>query len=167
MPSDLPSDPQTLTWRADEALSGAMRALLTGPGGVFERREELVLGVPTEVFAERAPHLPGVLEAAARRSPNDPFLVSGERVLSFAEVKRQVLAYAAVLADEYGIAQGDRVAVAAPNSLEYVLAFWATLALGAIMVGLNGWGCPAALGCGIRRPRPPGGGARSRSTPRP
>jgi acyl-CoA synthetase (AMP-forming)/AMP-acid ligase II len=154
MPSDLPSDPQTLTWRADEALSGDMRALLTGPGGVFERREELVLGVPTEVFAERAPHLPGVLEAAARRSPDDPFLVSGERVLSFAEVKQQVLAYASVLADEYGIAQGDRVAAAAPNSLEYALAFWATLALGAIMVGLNGWWSPAELDYGIELTEP-------------
>ena len=150
----MPSDPQTLTWRADEAVSDDLRALLTGPGAVFERREELVLGVPTEVFAERAPHLPGVLEAAARRAPDDPFLVSGERVLSYAEVRRQVLAYAAVLADDYGIAQGDRVAVAAANSLEYALALWATLALGAIVVGLNGWWSPAELDYGIELTEP-------------
>ena len=34
---------------------------------------------------------------------------------------------------------GDRVAIVAPNTVEYALTFWATTALGAITVGLNGW----------------------------
>jgi acyl-CoA synthetase (AMP-forming)/AMP-acid ligase II len=143
------SEPQTLTWRADEDLSDDLRALLTGPGGLFERREELVLGAPIEVFVQRPPHVPGVLEVAVRRAPGDPYLVFSDRTLTYAEVKRQVLAYAAVLADEYGVAKGDRVAIAAANSLEYVLAFWATVALGAITVGLNGWWSPAELDHGI------------------
>ena len=41
--------------------------------------------------------------------------------------------------DRYGVGPGDRVAIVAPNTIEYTLTFWATTALGAITVGLNGW----------------------------
>jgi len=44
-----------------------------------------------------------------------------------------------LLATEYGIGPGDRVAVLSQNNPEWCLAFWATVAQGAILVGLNGW----------------------------
>ncbi|RAY16573.1 long-chain fatty acid--CoA ligase [Actinomadura craniellae] len=130
-------------------LSADLRALLTGPGGPFERALEPVLGAPAEVFVQRAPHLPAVLDGAAGRTPDAPYLVAGERTLTYAGAARLARAYAAVLAGEYGVGKGDRVAVAAPNSPEYLLAFWATTALGAILTGLNGWWTPAELDHGI------------------
>jgi long-chain acyl-CoA synthetase len=40
---------------------------------------------------------------------------------------------------EIGIAHGDRVAVLSANNPEWCLSFWATVNLGAVLVGLNGW----------------------------
>jgi acyl-CoA synthetase (AMP-forming)/AMP-acid ligase II len=144
--------PVTLTWRGDELLGDDLRAMLTGPGGPFERRIEPVLGAPVEVFVQRAPHMPALLEGAARRTPDDPYLVfAGDpaETLTFAQVLRLAAAYAEALATRYGVGKGDRVAVAAANSLDYVLTFWATVSLGAIMVALNGWWTRSELDHGI------------------
>jgi long-chain acyl-CoA synthetase len=43
------------------------------------------------------------------------------------------------LARDAGVGHGDRVAVLSANNPEWCLAFWATVDLGAILVGLNGW----------------------------
>jgi long-chain acyl-CoA synthetase len=43
------------------------------------------------------------------------------------------------LAERCGVAPDDRVAVLAQNTPEWCLAFWATVSLDAILVGLNGW----------------------------
>ena len=59
--------------------------------------------------------------------------------VTFAEVPARAGAIAAVLADEYGVGKGDRVAFASANSLDYALAQLAVVSLGAIIVGLNGW----------------------------
>ena len=46
---------------------------------------------------------------------------------------------AAALRDRYGVGPGDRVAILAANCPEWIVTFWATVSLGAIAVGLNGW----------------------------
>ena len=43
------------------------------------------------------------------------------------------------LRDRYGVGPGDRVAILAANCPEWIVTFWATISLGAIAVGLNGW----------------------------
>jgi acyl-CoA synthetase (AMP-forming)/AMP-acid ligase II len=147
----------TLRWPGDELLAGDSWRLLCGPGAPFERVTQEVLGTPVEVFAQRAPHLPAVLAGAAARSPDLPYLVCDgphPRAFTFAEAYRRAGAYAEVLASRYGIGPGDRVAVAAPNSPEYVLAIWATVGLGAVVVGLNGWWTPAELDHGIALTEP-------------
>ncbi|MDN3357552.1 class I adenylate-forming enzyme family protein [Actinomadura sp. DC4] len=147
----------TLRWSGDASLSEELRAVLTGPGAPFERRVEPVLGAPAEVFVQRAPHVPGLLRKAARDMPDAPYLVfAGDpaETLTFAGTLRRVAACAEVLGERYGVGKGDRVAVAAPNGVDYVLTFWATLALGAVMVGLNGWWAPAELEYGIALTEP-------------
>jgi acyl-CoA synthetase (AMP-forming)/AMP-acid ligase II len=147
----------TLTWPGHEPLAGESWGLLCGPGAPFERVTQEVLGTPVEVFAQRAPHVPAVLADAAARTPDLPYLVCDgphPRTFTFAEAYRRAGAYAEVLASRHGIGPGDRVAVAAPNSPEYVLAIWATMALGAVVVGLNGWWTPAELDHGIALTEP-------------
>jgi acyl-CoA synthetase (AMP-forming)/AMP-acid ligase II len=147
----------TLTWPGDELLASDAWNLLCGRGAPFERVKQEVLGTPVEVFAQRAPHLPAVLAGAVARTPDVPYLVCDgphPRSLTFAGAYRRALAYAEVLASRYGIGPGDRVAVAAPNSLEYVLAIWATVSLGAVVAGLNGWWTPAELDHGIALTEP-------------
>ena len=57
---------------------------------------------------------------------------------------------AAALRDEYGIGRGDRVAIAAANRHEHVIAIWAVIVLGGAVVELNAWWTGAELERGIR-----------------
>ena len=115
-----------------------VRATLTGPGGPFEVVTDVVDGVEMKVYADRLPHLRAVAELAAGRGDDEPFLVFGERRIGFGEFFRLANSVAAGLS-ERGIGHGDRVAVLSANNPEWCVSFWATVNLGAILVGLNGW----------------------------
>jgi acyl-CoA synthetase (AMP-forming)/AMP-acid ligase II len=144
----------TLHGERDKRLPESLRALLVGPGAPFEYRPEKVFGHEMEVFVSRPPHLREVLHRAATEHGDRPYLVFPEEVLSFVDVRDRAAGIANRLAEEFGVGKGDRVAVAAPNSLEYALAYWATLSLGAIMVGLNGWWARPELAYGIELTSP-------------
>lgn len=121
-----------------QAAAEQVRASLTAPGAPFEIVTEDVLGVPMQVFKHRTPSLGALLVASVAHGDRD-YLVTADRRISFAEHARQVSSLATVLRDEHGIGAGDRVAIAAANSPEWVIAFWATAALGAIAVACNSW----------------------------
>lgn len=121
----------------DEAL-----ARVTGPGQPFEIAEELVLGEPMDVFARRHGSLRELLEDSARFGDAE-YLVSRRRRLSFSDHLTEVAAVAQALREEYGVRQGDRVAICAANSPEWIVAFWATVSIGAVAVGVNSlWAAP-------------------------
>ena len=61
---------------------------------------------------------------------------TGERY-TYLALNTRARALAAMLAEAYGVRQGDRVAVLASNSPEYLDAFFACALLGAILVPLN------------------------------
>jgi acyl-CoA synthetase (AMP-forming)/AMP-acid ligase II len=140
-----------LDWVGDRDLPADVREALLGPGAPFEQVDDVVLGRPVRVFARRPAHLLEVLVGA----PSDqPYLVFPEATLSYGEVAARAGAIAVTLAKEHGVSPGDRVAVASANRLDYVLTYWAVLALGAVMVGLNGWWTGAELDYGIELSRP-------------
>ena len=131
----------------------AFAAPLVGPGGPFELVEEDVLGVPTVVFRNRAPHLRAVLTSGAARMPDAPHFVfdrrgDGDLELSYADSVASVARIGAVLA-EAGVTPGDRVAFAAANVPAYPLAWWATVTMGAIVASFNGWWTPAEMAHGL------------------
>jgi len=128
----------TLSWPS-EAVPESVLTALTGPGAPFELREEEVLGAPMLVFAQRPRTLVELLRGAAERMGDRPYVIFPDRQYTFASILQPIAAVAAALRDEYGVGPGDRVAIVAPNTVEYALTFWATTALGAITVGLNGW----------------------------
>jgi len=144
----------TLRWHDDDRLTEDQRAALTGPGALFERAEEVVLGARVEVFVNRPPHLRAVLASSVGQFGDRPYLVFPDETVTFAELPARVGAFAAVLADGYGVAKGDRVAFASVNSLPYALAQWATVALGGIIVGLNGWWTGPELAYGVELTAP-------------
>ncbi len=131
----------------------ASAAPLVGPGGPFELVTEDVLGAAVTVFARRPPHLRAVLEAAVERTPTQDFLVFPELTLTFADAGASVARIAAVLAG-HGVSRGDCVAFAAANVSPYPVAWWATVALGAVVSSLNGWWTPSELAYGIELSRP-------------
>jgi long-chain acyl-CoA synthetase len=66
------------------------------------------------------------------------FLVAGDSRLTFTEHDEAVRVFAAFLGTQ-GVRWGDRVAIVATNSPEWVVAFWAVIVLGAVVVPLNPW----------------------------
>ncbi|MDC3724113.1 MULTISPECIES: class I adenylate-forming enzyme family protein [unclassified Rhodococcus (in: high G+C Gram-positive bacteria)] len=121
---------------------------LTGPGGRFEIVEEEVRGNRMPVMRNRDRRI-GDLVAASRQWGDRDYLVTADRRISFAEHADAVAALATALRDDYGVRKGDRVAVLAANSPEWVVTFWATQCLGAITVGLNSWWTPTEITYGV------------------
>ena len=111
---------------------------LTATGSPFEVRPEHVGGEAMLVYANRPRSLGEVLAAATKHGDRDCFIFDDGTRLSFAEVVRDTRRVAAGLADR-GIGRGDRVAICAPNRLEWLLTFWAATSMGAVVVAMNGW----------------------------
>ena len=120
---------------------GAAVMALLAPGAPFEMAVEDVLGEPMQVFVQRARSLRELLAQAGRFGDSDyaVFHDGGRRrVLTFADHQRRVASVAAAMTDR-GVAAGDRVAILAANCPEWIVAFWATVSLGAVAVACNGW----------------------------
>lgn len=111
---------------------------LIAPGGPFEITMEAVLGEQTRVFKNRNRSLRELLENSLNHADSEYIVCEGRR-LTFAEHYRRVCAVAATLREKYGVQKGDRVAILADNHPEWIITFWASVSIGAVCVGLNGW----------------------------
>lgn len=80
--------------------------------------------------------LPSLLEDAAERYGNRPAMVFFNRETSYRRLFDEVLRVAHGL-QRLGVKAGDRVALVLPNSPQHVIAFYAVLRLGAIVVEHN------------------------------
>ena len=112
-------------------------------GMFYELTQEDVLGVPMTVFKQRHRSLRELLVASQQYGDQD-YIVDGDRRISYAQHLAAVGPVAAWIAAQ-GVEKGDRVAIRGWNSIEWVVAFWATVSLGAIAVGLNAWWSPAEI----------------------
>ena len=106
---------------------------------MFELVTEDVLGRPLPVYKHRMRSLREIPQAAAARGDDATYLVYGDRSYGFRSFVDQANGVARALAARCGIGPGDRVAVLSQNNPEWCLTFWATVASGAVLVGLNGW----------------------------
>ena len=123
-------------------MSHALREIesrLTASGGPFEIVRESVLGEPMAVFRERPRSLRALLAGSGGLGDAEYLVCDDGRRIGYAEHLRLVASVARALRERFGVGPGDRVAILAANSPEWILAFWATTSLGAIAVGLNGW----------------------------
>lgn len=123
---------------SDDPRHAAAERELLDPGGPFAVTTEDVLGVPTPVFRERLPSLRSFVEGS-RHFGDAEFIVYEDRRISFAEHHRLVSSVARALSEKYGVGPGDRVAILAANCPEWIVTWWATVSLGAVAVGMNGW----------------------------
>lgn len=117
-----------------------MSDILTGPGGFFELTEADVLGVTMPVLKNRMASVRVLIETAANNFDTTEFVIVDDgRRFSFADHRNHAAAIADLLAREHGVAKGDRVAIFGANTPEWLFAFSAITALGAIAVAFNGW----------------------------
>ena len=98
---------------------------------------------PDDVPKTLAPYpersLYSLLEDSARRFPDRPavvWAVPGGKTLTYRQLLQEVEKFSAVLAG-LGVGKGDRVGLILPNSPQYVIAYYATVRLGAIIMGNN------------------------------
>jgi long-chain acyl-CoA synthetase len=115
-----------------------IEAKLTATGGPFETTEQDVLGERMTVFQNRAPSLRALLEGSIDHG-DKLYIVCGAQRLTFADHAARVASVARAFREIYGVKPGDRVAILAANCPEWIISFWATVSLGAVAVGLNGW----------------------------
>jgi acyl-CoA synthetase (AMP-forming)/AMP-acid ligase II len=80
--------------------------------------------------------VPAALDHIARELPDHHALVTGDRTLTFAELRDEVRRAAAAMTS-LGVNPGDRVAIWSPNSWHWVVACLATHCAGATVVPLN------------------------------
>jgi long-chain acyl-CoA synthetase len=91
-------------------------------------------GVPHTLAPYPEKNLYSLLSEAAERHPNAPavvWAVPGGKTLSYRQLK-----FSAVLV-KLGVKKGDRVALILPNCPQYVIAYYATVRIGAVIVGNN------------------------------
>jgi fatty-acyl-CoA synthase len=77
------------------------------------------------------------LDTAALRYPDKPALVYAGLSISYARLQAQVLAMAGHLQQALGVQHGDRVLLISQNCPQFVIAYYATLRLGAAVVPIN------------------------------
>ena len=111
---------------------------LVSPGGAFEITREDVLGESMAVLKNRDRSLRQILENSVHHGDNE-YIVCAQQRISFREHLARVSAIAHNLRRDYGVKPGDRVAILADNHPQWIMLFWATVSIGGICTGLNGW----------------------------
>jgi long-chain acyl-CoA synthetase len=90
------------------------------------------------VYKNRLPSLRALTEMGLGRGNEALYVVAGDRRIGYRDAVEASNSVSLALAAT-GVAAGDRVAILASNSPEWVIAFWGAVDLGAVLVGLNGW----------------------------
>lgn len=90
----------------------------------------------TEAMGTWPETIPAAARTAAERWPDQPGIIEGDRLWSFAEVWTDVRAAASAFIAS-GVGHGDRVAIWAPNGRTWILAALGAQSVGAAIVPLN------------------------------
>ena len=106
--------------------------------GPFATTEIVVRGTPMRVFVAAPPTLRMLWQLTAAHADKTYIVYEDER-LTYAEVDARVRSLAHYLRETCGVERGDRVAIAMRNYPEWVIAYWATVSIGAAVVGMNAW----------------------------
>ena len=124
-----------------------IRRQLTAPGAPFEMETILIRGVETRVWKHTPPNLRAVLVKAAGYGAREMLVYEGERV-SYAAFHKAVTTLARELTAR-GLRKGDRLALVMRNLPEWPVAYFACVALGAVIVPLNAWGTADEIAYGL------------------
>ncbi|KDA00009.1 feruloyl-CoA synthetase [Hyphomonas polymorpha PS728] len=113
------------------------REELTGPGGAFEIIEADILGNRIRTYKNAPPSVREVWLSTLQFADR-PYLVYQDERLTYGEAHEIANSTANWLLAQ-GVKPGDRVAIAMRNYPEWMLIYWACLAVGITVVGMNAW----------------------------
>ncbi len=117
----------------DEAVAG-----LTASGQPFEVGTIELNGVEYKNFNSLPANLGEYFKIMLGHAEKD-FAVYLDERYTFAEGYQHGVEFAAALAERYGIAKGDRVAILSRNNPQWMMSFMGALSIGAVAVPMNGW----------------------------
>jgi len=120
---------------------------LTAPGQVFETERAVVNGIEMTVWKNAPATLRQMLDMSQRHGDLE-FLVYEDQRYTFSEHYAIVATLAHRLNER--VTKGERVAIAARNLPQWVMAFWASVTVGAIVTPLNAWWTSDELSYGLR-----------------
>ena len=115
-----------------------IQAELITAGRAFEVRTEDVRGNAMPAFANRPRSLGEILEAS-HRFGDRTHVVEGDVRLTFDDHLERVRVLAQIFRNDLGVGHADRVAIFAANRWDWVVSFWAAVAVGAVPCAFNGW----------------------------
>jgi long-chain acyl-CoA synthetase len=121
-------------------------AQLIAPGQLFEVERAQVNGIDMTVWKNAPQTLRQILDMSQRHGDLE-FLVYEDQRYTFREHYAIVATLAYRLIER--ITKGDRVAIAARNLPQWVMAFWASASVGAIVTPLNAWWTTDELSYGL------------------
>ena len=95
------------------------------------------VGMPAEIDADLFTSIPDLLEQIAARFADKPAFHNLGHTISYAALERLSRDFAAFLQGLPGMSRGDRVAIMAPNLLQYPVALFGILRAGMVVVNVN------------------------------
>ena len=78
-----------------------------------------------------------VWDNTVERFPRKAAAIDRDQPQTYGQLDEKVRALSRHLHQELGVGRGDKVAVAMPNCLEFLIAYWAVIRLGAVVVPVN------------------------------
>ncbi len=123
-------------------------AALTADGQPFALEAVNINGLEFQTYVTMPASL-GAYCAIMQQHGDKDFVVYRDQRYSFAETWARSAALGAALQGKYGIAPGDRVAIASRNNPEWMMAFIAIASIGAVAVPMNAWWTTEELGYGV------------------
>jgi acyl-CoA synthetase (AMP-forming)/AMP-acid ligase II len=123
-------------------------ARLCAPGALFEMDTVNVRGLPLRSWKNQSPTLPALTLRARELYADRDFIVYQDERVTYEGWFRATAALARHL-QRAGVRKGDRVAIAMRNLPEWIPAFFAAAAAGAIVVPLNAWWKGGELAYGL------------------
>lgn len=123
------------------------REELTGPGGAFEIIEADILGNRIRTYKNAPPSVREVWLSTLQFADR-PYLVYQDERLTYGEAHEIANSTANWLLAQ-GVKPGDRVAIAMRNYPEWMLIYWACLAVGITVVGMNAWWTAEEMAYGL------------------
>ena len=121
----------------------AARAELDAPGSPLATSIAEVRGIPVKVYTTAPPNMRVMWEGTTVHGDKDYLVYEDERY-TYAEIHAQVRKLAQYLVSQ-GIGRHSRVALSMRNYPEWVVGYWATVSIGAAVVGMNAWWTPSEM----------------------
>ena len=126
----------------------AIAALTTAEGSPFEIAEREIDGQTLKVFKNIQSSLRQAFDES-RLHGDKTFLVYEDEIWTFSQVMARVDEIADALVNRYGVAKGDRVAIAMRNYPEWIFTFAAVTSVGGIAVCMNAWWTAEEMAYGL------------------